>query len=272
MTLVSLKLGVFVHPRRPKIPRSRVLRDIRSLGIACVQEDPDIALVVGGDGTFGYYGRILPFPMLFVGVRELGITGSKAKLAETYYDDLARALEDIAAGKHSVEYVEMLSARVKGSTVDFLTDIYLERGTMSGCLRYKTTVMKPHTRTSFTDYAIGNGVIVSTSFGAGGYYSYPDRLSSWAHGRRQRFAFSGERIGICHIIPTSLARKENGGVAQSDKFRYTVPMDSMIRIGLSRNADARLYGTTSNSRGIPVDQRDTIIVTRANKKAKIVKL
>ena len=28
----------------------------------------------------------------------------------------------------------------------------------------------------FTEYAIGNGVIISTAFGSGGYYSYPDRL------------------------------------------------------------------------------------------------
>jgi hypothetical protein len=28
----------------------------------------------------------------------------------------------------------------------------------------------------FTEYAIGKGVIISTLFGSGGYYSYPQRI------------------------------------------------------------------------------------------------
>ncbi len=49
---------------------------------------PDVAIVVGGDGTFGYYGRILTVPMLFVGVKESDILGKRARLAETMYDYL----------------------------------------------------------------------------------------------------------------------------------------------------------------------------------------
>jgi hypothetical protein len=49
--------------------------------------NPDIALVVGGDGTFGYYGKKLQIPMLFVGVIDKDIMGSKARLAEILFED-----------------------------------------------------------------------------------------------------------------------------------------------------------------------------------------
>ena len=49
-----MKFGIFVHPKRPKIPADKIINHIKSAGIACSQKDPDIAVVVGGDGTFGY--------------------------------------------------------------------------------------------------------------------------------------------------------------------------------------------------------------------------
>ncbi len=66
---------------------------IQSAGLTYSQSEADIATVVGGDGTFGYYGRILAVPMLFVGVKESDdILGSKARLAESMFHNLDRAL------------------------------------------------------------------------------------------------------------------------------------------------------------------------------------
>jgi NAD+ kinase len=265
-----LKFGIFVHPKRPKVPADRILKHIKSAGIPYSQEDPEVAIVVGGDGTFGYYGRTLSIPLLFVGVKEAGIVGSRARLAEIYFDDLVRALRNIEADRYSVVERRMLSARLKHS-VDVLTDVYLERGKFAGCLRYALTA-RPSGKSKFSpfsDYAIGNGVIISTSFGAGGYFSYPDRLPS---GRTGHAVFADDRIGICHIIPTYLIRKRKGISSLSDKIRYTVPLHSTIQIRLLRDANARLYGTTIHSKGVPVRMGDTITVTTAKRTAKIIKL
>lgn len=270
-----MRFGIFVHPKRPKIPVDRILKRIKSAGASYSQEDPDIALVVGGDGTFGYYGRTLSIPMLFVGVKEAGVIGSRARLAEIFYDDLVRALHDIEAGRHSVVEKKMFSARLnKRHSVDVLTDVYLERGKFAGCLRYATMV-KPSGRSKFSpfsDYAIGNGVIISTSFGAGGYFSYPARLQSGERGSMGPAGFGDDRIGICHIIPTYLLRKRKGITSQSNKIRYTVPLCSTVQIKLLRDANARLYGTATNSKGVPVRLGDTITVTPAKRTAKIIKL
>jgi NAD+ kinase len=257
-----LKFGIFVHPKRPKVPLDRIVKQVQSAGMQYSQKDPDVAIVVGGDGTFGYYGRTLSVPLLFVGVSESGIVGSRARLAEAFYDDLAAALHDIEAGRYSVAEKKMLSIRFKKRTVDVLTDVYLERGVYAGCLRYATTV-KPSGQSEFTDYAIGNGVIVSTSFGAGGYFSYPERL-----GPKGPKRFGDNRIGICHIIPTYLVRKGKGAA----KFRYTVPINSTIRINLLRDADARLYGITAHSEGVSVRVGDTITLSTSRRSARIIKL
>jgi hypothetical protein len=53
--------------------------------------------------------------------------------------------------------------------VDHITNHYLG---YSICEKIYQFSNKP----IFTDYIIGNGVITSTSFGSGGYYSYTNRL------------------------------------------------------------------------------------------------
>lgn len=269
-----MKFGIFVHQKRPKIPVDKILKRIKFAGASYSQEDPDIAIVVGGDGTFGYYGRTLSIPMLFVGVKEVGVIGSRARLAEIFYNELIRALHDIEVGRHSIVEKKMLSVRSGRRSVDVLTDVYLERGKFAGCLRY-ATIVKPSSRSKFSpfsDYAIGNGVIISTSFGAGGYFSYPARLQPGEPGRMGPASFDDDRLGICHIIPTYLVRKRRDISNQSDRIRYTVPLCSTIQIRLLRDANACLYGTTSHSKGVPVRLGDTITVTPAKRTAKIIKL
>jgi NAD kinase len=183
MMIYLLKFGIFVHPKRPKKPIKKILKVVRSAGISSYSGiHPDIAIVVGGDGTFSYYGRTLSIPMLFVGVNEKDILGSKARLAHIFFDDLAKSLVAIKEGRYIIDERRMFSLNYgTNGSKDILTDVYLERGIFSGCIRYAVSVyaidkFKCSTNEKFTDYAIGNGVIISTSFGSGGYYSYPDRI------------------------------------------------------------------------------------------------
>jgi NAD+ kinase len=269
-----LKFGIFVHPKRPKVPIYKIINRIKYAGASYSQKDPDVAIVVGGDGTFGYYGRTLSIPMLFVGVKESGAISSKARLAEIFYDDLAKALHDINGDRYSIMEKNMLTACLKGRAVDVLTDVYLERGEYTGCLRY-VTMIKTTSREKllpFSDYVIGNGVIISTSFGAGGYFSYPDKLLSVDKKQIVSLGFGDDRVGICHIAPTFLVRKRKGRFNDSDKIQYTVPLDSTIQIKLLRDAEARLYGTTTHSRGVPVRLGDIITITQSKRTAKIIKL
>lgn len=259
------------------------------MNISYSKKDPDIAIVVGGDGTFGYYGRILRIPMLFVGINDPDILGSKAKMAGVSFDDLSKALMCIKLGRYFVDKRRMFSLTYgTEKSVDILTDVYLERGTYSHGIRYALSVFstnkfKQSSKQTFTEYAIGNGVIISTSFGSGGYYSYPQRIKLGRYNDNDtaiQKRVSDNKIGICHIIPTFLLRlgneggrkKNNNNRRVSDQIQYTVPIESTIKINLIRDADVRLYGTTDDSKGTAVGIDSEISIRRSNRFAKIIQL
>ena len=293
-----MKFGIYVHSKRPKISPNEILKVVESAGVSYSNRDPDMAIVVGGDGTFGYYGKKLNIPMLFVGVNDNDVLGSKARLAELLIDDLHKALSEIKKGNYRLEKRTMLCVCIKHKNndnrkegrieraTDILTDVYIERGIFSRCIRYalSVTIRKEnsgyHTLKKFVEYAIGNGVIVSTSFGAHGYYSYLDRITvgkSNNNKSNDRAQFSDNKLGICHIIPTFLVRKLSLGYKKrtlviGSHIRYSVPNQSIIKISLTRNADVRLYGTTENSKGIAITSDDEILIRRSRRTAKIIRL
>ena len=291
-----MKFGIYVHSKRPKISLNEILKVVESAGLSYSNRDPDMAIVVGGDGTFGYYGKKLHIPLIFVGVNDNDVLGSKARLAELLFDDLHKALSEIKKGNYRLEKRTMFCVCIKRKNndnkkgieraTDILTDVYIERGIFSRCIRYalSITIRKAnsgyHTLKKFAEYAIGNGVIVSTSFGAYGYYSYLDRITVGKRNNNksnQGAKFSDSKLGICHNIPTFLVRKPNLGykkktLVRGSDIRYTVPNQSIIKISLTRNADVRLYGTTENSRGIAITSDDEILIRPSRRTAKIIRL
>ena len=145
-----MKFGIYVHSKRPKISPNEILKVVESAGLSYSNRDPDMAIVVGGDGTFGYYGKKLQIPMLFVGVNDNDVLGSKARLAELLFDDLHNALSEINNGNYRVEKRTMFCVCIKHKNnanqdgiergTDILTDIYIERGIFSRCIRYALSV------------------------------------------------------------------------------------------------------------------------------------
>ena len=277
-----LSVGVYLHPRRPKVSLGHIINLVHSAGAVYSHKEPDIALVIGGDGTFGYYGRLLSVPMLFVGIRDSDLLGSKARLAHIYFEELPKALKDIQRSKYSIEERKMLSVSYgPGKPKEILTDIYLERGIFSGCLRYSVCVdYKKKVKSlsqSFSDFAIGNGVIISTSFGSNGYYNYPERirLGKWRSDNRNTERFNDNKIGICHIVPAFLIRKKGDKILRSheiDSVKYTVPYGSVIKVSLTRKADARLYGISYGSRGAAVNLNTQITIFPSIRTARIIQL
>ncbi|MGA9154808.1 MAG: hypothetical protein WBZ36_29845 [Candidatus Nitrosopolaris sp.] len=291
-----MKFGIYVHSKRPKISLNEILKVVESAGLSYSNRDPDMAIVVGGDGTFGYYGKKLHIPMLFVGVSDNDVLGSKARLAELLFEDLHKALYEIKNGNYRLEKRTMFRVCIKHKNndnqngieraTDILTDMYIERGIFSRCIRYALSVTlrkansRYHTLKKFAEYVIGNGVIVSTSFGAYGYYSYLDRITVGKRNNNKSnnsAQFSDNKLGICHIIPTFLVRKLSLGnkkrtIVRGSYIRYTVPNQSIIKISLTRDADVRLYGTTENSRGIAITSDDEIFIRPCRRTAKIIRL
>jgi len=124
-----LKFGIYVHSKRPKISPNEILKVVESAGVSYSNRDPDMAIVVGGDGTFGYYGKKLNIPMLFVGVNDNDVLGSKARLAELLIDDLHKALSEIKKGNYRLEKRMMSCVSIKHKNSDNKNEGRIERAT-----------------------------------------------------------------------------------------------------------------------------------------------
>jgi hypothetical protein len=261
------RVSVLLGPR-PKVPEDEVVQLLNRLGFTVSRRQPDFGIVVGGDGLFSYFGRTADYPLLFVGFRGTSPTSSRANLAQVEYGGLEQALKKIIRGEFVVEKSPLLSVSLDGREIGVaFTDTYVERGLEPGCLRYEVHVETP--REAFTDFAVSNGVIVSTPAGATGYYSYPDKLHTGgevaidAHTRIPK-----GRLGVCHILPTYTVRVGTN----RHPLRYTVPISSKITIQLKREADARLYGVGSALNGYPLTLGQAVTVKAARRRARIILL
>src|SRR6267143_48020 len=98
----------------PGVPPAALKKIVEKAGVEVVERGADIGIVVGGDGKFSKYGRTEELPLLFVGVRSKGVTGSKAYLAQTTLDELPRALKRIKGGDYGVEGYRRLEVLKNG--------------------------------------------------------------------------------------------------------------------------------------------------------------
>ena len=263
-----MKVRMLLDGGAPKVPPLALRRVILGAGMEVAEGGTaDFGLVVGGDGRFSRYGRTERLPLLFVGVRAKGATGSKAHLAHATFDELSNALEKIRRGEYSIEEHKRLGVLKNGRLLgEVFTDVYLQRGSESTCIRYRVKVSGKEV--AFEESAIGDGVVISTSAGASGYYSYPDRIKGDFMDPTAFATIGDGEVGICHIGPTFTERT---GSAQHP-LRYTVPWGSRIDLSLFRKADARLYGVSDRRAGIKVNTTDVVSVLPGSKTTRLIAL
>jgi hypothetical protein len=263
-----LNAKVLLDRERPKVKLEGIRKVLRRAGMGSSEKKADFGVVVGGDGVFSSYGRTERLPLLFVGVKSDRATGSKALLAETYFDELEGALRKIVQGQFGViEHRKLEVLKNKKRLGEVFTDVYLQRGDESNSLRYRVEVSGMGV--AIKESAIGDGVVVCTRAGSTGYFSYPDklRMGDWLDPDRNT-VFGENEVGVCHIVPTYTLRE---GMTEHP-LRYTVPWGSRIRIRLVRPADARLYGVTREHGGVRISGRDVITVAPSESTTRVIKL
>jgi hypothetical protein len=264
-----LKATVLVDSERPKVSESEVVSILEKSGIGHSTVNPAFGVVVGGDGLFSYQGRQLGIPLLFVGTKSRRPTDSKARLAEVYLTGLEAALREVKAGRYTVERHRRLEVSINGGEFrgEIFTDVSLEKGADSNCIRYTVNV---HGRgLEFTDAAVSNGIVITTAAGSTGYFSYLDKL---AHGDKlepEKFTVIGQaEVGVCHIAPTYTSR--DGTVKHP--LRYTVPWGAAFKISLMRDADAHLFGVTRSRKGLRITTKDTVEVGPSKNTTNVIRL
>jgi len=263
-----MKASILIDSERPKVRTQEVIDKFNQAGIEHSEQNAEFGVVIGGDGVFSYFGRLEKIPLLFVGLRPQKPTGSRAHLAEVYFDELATALLDLKEGRYEVVEYPRAEVLLNGTSIgDVFTDVYVERGADSNCLRF--LVITLGNGFGFTDLVIANGVVVTTRAGSTGYYSYVDkvRLGDWFEPERHVIIGENE-LGVCYIVPTYSIRE---GTVEHP-LRYTVPFDTQIQIQLLREADARLYGVAKDRSGIKVGLDDVVTIKASRRNTRVIKV
>lgn len=249
-----MKAKIFLDDELPKVPRGSVEKVVREAGMQVTSRNPQIGIVVGGDGVFSRFGRTESVPLLFVGVRSGLATGSKAYLASVSFDELPNALSRIASGNYRVKRSRRLEVKKQGRSLgSVFTDVYLQRGAESNCIRYKVSVSGERT---FEEAAIGDGVVVTTAAGSTGYYSYLEKMHGEVLDPTGHRMLGEDQIGVCHIVPTYSVRIGSG----EHPLRYALPWGSRVEISVTRLADARLYGVGPGRGGVRVEVGEKVLV------------
>lgn len=262
-----MKVKLLLDGTKPKVTEDELKKAVTGAGMDVVSRGADLGVVVGGDGIFSHYGRTESLPLLFVGVRSRAATGSKAYLAAAYFDELPGALRDVSVGRYKVEEHRRLEVlKNEKSLGEVFTDVYLQRGAESNCIRYRVKVIGKGV--SIDEAAIGDGVVVSTSAGSTGYYSYLDKISDGSLEVAGHAGIRDDEVGICHVVPTYTERRGTG----DHPLRYTVPWGSRIEIGITRRADARLYGATPGREGVRIGLKDDIVILPSVNSTRVVVL
>lgn len=262
-----MKARLLLDGGTPKVPPAELEGLVTKAGVQVVQDGADFGIVVGGDGRFSRYGRTEELPLLFVGVRAKGASGSKGFLAKTTYGELAASLRRIKNGAYGIEEHRRLRVVKNGVDVgEVFTDVYLQRGGEANCLRYRVTAKGDSV--AFEEAAIADGVVVSTRAGSTGYFSYPDRIKGNMMDPTAFAKIRGGEVGVCHINPTFTERAGS----QKHPLRYTLPWGTKIELSLFREADARLYGATDSRGGIPVHLGDKVSVVSGRGTTRVITL
>jgi len=267
--MAALKAVVLVDSERPKVSESEVVSVLKKAGIEHSAVNPTFGVVVGGDGLFSYQGRQLGIPLLFVGTKSRRPTDSKARLAEVYLTGLEAALRDVKASRYEVTRHKRLEVSISGGKFrgEIFTDVSLEKGADSNCIRYKMSVSGKGA--DFTDAAVSNGIVITTSAGSTGYYSYLDKLDSGDLLEPEKFRLIGhDEVGVCHIAPTYTSRAGSS----VHPLRYTVPWGSTFKITLMRDADAHLFGVTRSRKGLRITTKDTVEVRPSKNTTNVIRL
>ncbi len=264
-----MRATVLVDTERPKVSESEVISVLKKSGIEYSTTSPSFGVVVGGDGLFSYQGRQLSIPLLFVGTKSVRPTDSKARLAEVYLTGLEAALKRVRAGDYTVTKHKRLEVSVGGGEFrgEIFTDVSLEKGADSNCIRYTLEVSQR--RGGFTDSAVANGIVITTSAGSTGYFSYLDKLDRGHILQPEKYSKIGEdEVGVCHIAPTYTSRSES----TIHPLRYSVPWGARFKITLMRDADAHLFGVTRSRKGLRIKTEDTVEVGPSSNTTNVIRL
>jgi hypothetical protein len=128
------------------------------------EEHPELVICYGGDGTFLISERVFPgIPKIFIRGSEISNKGEDI--------DIKNAVEKYLQGNFKIEKIKKLKAFHKGifETRELVgvNDIVIRNTLPTEAIRFKLKIDDKE----YLEEFVGDGIVVSTYFGSGGYFS-----------------------------------------------------------------------------------------------------
>lgn len=128
---------------------------IKSLGFGIVTTAPDAVISYGGDGTLLYSERVYP------GIPKLPIRNNSVCNKCPKHDEII-LLKKLLTGKLKIKEYKKLETTILYQTFTALNDFVIRNTKPIHTIRFQTT--------GTNKLLIGDGVVISTSFGSSGYF------------------------------------------------------------------------------------------------------
>jgi NAD+ kinase len=137
---------------------------LKDFHIEYSEDNPDLVICYGGDGTFLIAERVFPgVPKIFLKGSEISLKGSDI--------EIRKALELYIKGSYEIEEIKKLKATQKGllETRELVgvNDIVIRNSLPTEAVRFKLKI----NGNEIQETLLGDGIVVSTPYGSGGYFS-----------------------------------------------------------------------------------------------------
>ena len=134
---------------------------LKSLGFSIVEKNPDFILVYGGDGSALFAERLYPsLPKLLIKSNEI------CRKCDYSFEGLKTILPKIKPGDFKIQKEMKLEAKFGNNKLVALNEVQLHTKLPIRAVRFSLSVDGKK-----FENLVGDGVIVSTPFGSGAYYS-----------------------------------------------------------------------------------------------------
>ncbi|MCL4404363.1 hypothetical protein M1583_00010 [Candidatus Marsarchaeota archaeon] len=210
-------------------------------GFEISTKDYALTVFVGGDGTFANGAlEFISKPVLFLSRHWKRHNGSISYNSQANVDSesLSAISKRLNKGDYRIREEPVLYASYKGKKYFSIYDFFVERFGTKEALRYRIKVSDG--KSAINLYSISNGLIITTSLGSTGYYSYMDILEN---GKPK--PIPKNRIGLCHILPVKIEETRKGVVSKG-KLRKEFGIGSKFEVFFERDVDPMLFGMPGN--------------------------